>query len=464
MDSPEVFDIIEAVAATSSKNSKIATLTAHAGNDLLKTVLEYAYNPFKTYGVVDLPHKFGNGNKAFNAATWSVLDRLIKRELSGNAARQAIGVELDALDDKSAELFRRIIRKDMRAGFSESTCNKVWKGLIPEFSYMRCSLPKDVDLESWDWARGGLSQEKADGIFMNVDFEGSVVSLRTRQGTPIPLEPFKALAEQIRFGFVDGTQTHGECLVKKAGKVLPREIGNGILNHVMSGGSFAEDERPLFLAWDQIPLSCAVKKGSCDAPYVRRFGALVAQLKTIRMQYEENFAIDVIPTKVVKSLSEAYLDSARLMKAGKEGSVVKNPMGVWRDGTSKDQVKLKLEFDCDLVVIAIEPGKVGTKNEDRAGALLCETSDGRLQVSVAVKNEKMRDDVDANPEDWIGSIVPVIANDIMKPSESNDLHSLFLPRLLEANYRKDKVAADRLERVFASKEAAILGQAIKEAA
>ena len=463
MNSVEVFDLVERIAATSSKSAKIALLQSVAADEFLQDVLCFCYNPFKTYGIADLPHKFGNGNKAFDAHTWSVLDRLIRRDLTGNAARQAISVELDALDDKSAELFRRIIRKDMRAGFSESTCNKVWKGLIPEFSYMRCSLPKDVDLESWDWGRGVFSQEKADGIFMNLDYEASEVSLRTRQGTPIPLAPFATLIEQVRSGFVQCTQTHGECLVVKAGKVLPREIGNGILNHVMDGGSFAEDERPLFLAWDQIPLGSAVKKGCCNTPYVRRFSALLAQLKTIRMQHER-LSIDIIPTKVVKSLAEAYLDSARLMKMGKEGSVIKNSMAVWRDGTSKDQVKLKLEFDCDLEVIAIEPGRVGTKNEGRAGALLCQTKDGKLQVSVAVKNEKMRDHVDANSDEWVGSIVPVVANDIMLPSESNDLHSLFLPRLLEANYRKDKTVADSLERVFAAKEAAILGQALKEAA
>lgn len=464
MDSSEVFDIIEAVASMSSKNNKVATLMVHAGNDLLKTVLEYAYNPFKTYGIADLPLKMRNGEKSFDGRTWDILNRLITRVLSGNAAREAIANELDELDNKSAELFRRIIRKDMRAGFSESTCNKVWKGLIPEFSYMRCSLPKDVDLESWDWVRGALSQEKADGMFMNLDYEQSSVSLRTRQGTAVPAAPFARLIEQVKEHFIIDTQTHGECLVKKDGFVLSREIGNGILNHVLDGGNFAADEEPVFLVWDQIPLACAVKKGRCDTPYWKRFLSVVAQVKAVIDAAGPQASLGMIPTKIVKSLAEAYAHSAELMKRGKEGSVIKNPTAPWRDGTSKDQVKLKLEFDCDLVVIAIEPGKAGTKNEGRAGALLCETSDGKLQVSVAVKNEKMRDDVDANPEDWVGSIVPVVANDIMKPSESNTLHSLFLPRLLEANYRKDKSKADPLDRVFAAKEAAILGQALKEAA
>ena len=463
MDSSEVFGIIEAVASLSGKNDKIATLTAHADNDLLQTVLEYAYSPFKTYGIIDLPPKTSNGNKTFDIVTWGILDRLIARTLSGNAARHAVQAELNRLGDESAELFRRIIRKDMRAGFSESTCNKVWKGLIPEFSYMRCSLPKDVDLESWDWERGVFSQEKADGIYMNLDYEESGISLRTRQGTPIYLGPFASLIAQIEGNFIVGTQTHGECIVVKAGKVLPREIGNGILNHILSGGEFDSDERPLFLVWDQIPLSSAVRKGRCDTPYAKRFSSLLTQLGDVAAVHEEA-AVKMIPTKIVKSLADAYLDSARLMKLGKEGSVIKNPMMPWRDGTSKDQVKLKLEFDCDLEVIAIEPGRVGTKNEGRAGALLCQTSDGKLQVSVAVKNEKMRDHVDANSSEWVGSIVAVVANDIMKPSESNVLHSLFLPRLSVANYRKDKIKADSLERVFAAKEAAILGQALKDAA
>lgn len=460
MNSVEAFDLIEKIAATSSKNAKIGLLQSAAMDEFLQDVLHFCYNPFKTYGVIDLPLKVRNGEKSFDVQTWDILNRLITRILSGNAAREAIGNELDALDNKSAELFRRIIRKDMRAGFSESTCNKVWKGLIPEFSYMRCSLPKDVDLDAWEWSRGVFSQEKADGMFMNLDFEESGVSLRTRQGTAVPSAPFARLIEQVKKHFIVDTQTHGECLVMKAGFVCPREIGNGILNHVLDGGTFASDEEPLFLVWDQIPINRAVKKGRYDTPYVKRFGSLVTQVKSVTNESGKNVSVGVIPTKIVKSLAEAYAHSVKLMKSGKEGSVIKNSMAVWRDGTSKDQVKLKLEFDCDLVVIQIEPGKVGSKNEGRAGALLCETSDGKLRVSVAVKNEKMRDHVDANPAEWVGSIVPVVANDIMKPSESNSLHSLFLPRMAEATYRKDKVRADTLERIFAAKEAAILGQAL----
>ena len=69
---------------------------------------------------------------------------------------------MTALSKESAELFWRIITKDLRAGFEASTTNKAIKGLIPTFPYMRCSLPNDMKLdeknfglailpEAWAW-------------------------------------------------------------------------------------------------------------------------------------------------------------------------------------------------------------------------------------------------------------------------------------------------------------------------
>lgn len=458
-ETSKVFSIIEAIASTSSKNEKVATLMLHAGNEMLKRVLEYAYNPFNTYGINALPDKTESGTDEFDSKVWLVLDSLKIRFLTGNQARDAVQGELNRLTDDAAELLRRIIRKDMRAGFSASTINKVWKGLIPEFSYQRCSLPKDVDLDSFRWDLGVFSQEKADGMFFNLDHDGTSLSLRTRQGNELPLGPFAHILEVVECYILPHTQTHGEIRVVRDGKFLPREVGNGMLNSVLEGGQFEPGCTPHFAVWDQIPLSSAIKKGRCETPYAKRLGSLSYQVSLISKPFRP--FISVIPTRLVRSLKEAYRHSSELMKQGKEGTVIKDPLAPWADGTSKYQVKLKLEFEVDLEVIAIEPGAVGTKNEGRAGALRCRTSDDLLQVSVAIKNEKMRDHVDAHSEEWKGKIVPVVANDIMLPSPSSDLHSLFLPRLAEANYRKDKVEADSLERVFAIKAAAIEGEAIK---
>lgn len=461
MSGETVLNLLDRIAATSSKIDKQRMVAEGMDNPMFKRTCEYAYNPFKTFGIAKMPtSKCHEGWRPFGDSTWGVLDDLIARKLTGRAAEVAVMEEVDQLFGADSQLFVRILRKDLRAGFGESTINKVCKGLIPDFPYMRCSLPKDADLGSWPWADGVISQEKADGMFANVDHEVSGrVAIRSRQGTEFPMAEFARLAEDVAKFTTPGHQLHGEFVVLRDGKILDREIGNGVMNHVISGGKFAPNERPIYMAWDQIPLDKIVSKGKYETFYRNRLTALLAQLKEAR-----GASIMLIPTKIVRSLAEAYAHAGELMKQGKEGTVIKHPHAIWKDGTSKEQIKLKLEFEVDLKIVGIIPGAEGTRVEGRAGAFACESSDGTLKVNVTVKNEALRDRVDANPEEFIGKIIPVIANDIMLPSASSEYYSLFLPRMAEADYRKDKTVADDIERILATKEAAILGQSLKKAA
>lgn len=461
MTSDQIFDAIEKIAATSSKNEKQALVGEYIKDEAFKRVMMAALNPLITYGMQKVPERDAHGDELFNDETWEVIDQLAKRELTGSAAQAEVQIWMDKLTKKSSELLKRVIRKDLRAGFSESTVNKACKGLIPDFPYMRCSLPKDTKLDEWPWATGALSQVKADGMFANVDHElGGLVRITSRQGSPFPIEKFPRLEEEVRNRLTHGFQHHGELEVLRDGVLLERQIGNGILNSVLNGGDFGPGEEVRYRVWDAIPLDKVVTKGKYEAPYAMRFAGIAGSLKA-----KPGSVIEIIPTRVVKSLKEAYAHAAELMKQGMEGTVIKHPKAIWKDGTSKEQVKLKLEFNVDLVVKGIVPGKEGTKNEGHAGSLACETSCGMLKVDVTVKNEDMRNRVDANQEDWIGRVIEVTANDIHEPSESNEFHSLFLPRMVEANYRLDKTTADDLDRVKAAKELAILGESImKEAA
>lgn len=462
MNSSEIFNVIEAIAATSSKNEKLAMLAEHKNCDSFKAVLTAAYNPFMTYGIAKAPLKtVGGGLRGFNNETWLMLGEMVKRTLTGNAARDELQAELNMMDEGSAELLRRIIMKDLRAGFSESSINKAIKGLIPEFPYQRCSLPKHVDLTTWPWDEGVISQEKADGMFANIDHEsGGLVRVTSRQGSVLPIAQFAAIEEEVRARLPESMQYHGEIVVMVDGVLVARQIGNGIINRILSGGEFAENEKPVYQVWDCIPLDRVVPKGKFEGKYILRIGGLIRRLKAV-----PGTSIMLIPTRVVHSQAEAYAHAAELMRAGKEGSVIKHPDAIWRDGDSKEQVKIKLEFEVDLEVVAVVPGKFGGKNDGRPGSLTCKTSDGELLVDVTVKNEAMRDDVEANPETWLGSIIKVLANDIMEPSESSLFYSLFLPRMVEPTPRRDKFIADDLERVIAQKQAAIFGEKIlKEAA
>lgn len=449
---------LEAIAEVRG-TAKQGLLAMNAPDPEFQRICKLAYDPFITFGISPLiPAPYSENGVEFDEETYKILDALAKRELTGNAARAAIEAESMRLTKRSATLFNNIIGKDLRAGFSEGSLNKAVKGLIPEFPYMRCSLPKDAKMNEWDFAgEGAISQEKADGMFVNVDHEAAVVHhqvidpvnvmmpgairVRTRQGSPFPIERFPYLVAEIQTRIAPNTQTHGELLViNAAGEVLPREIGNGMLNSVSSGGDLDEGHKLLLKVWDSIPLSAVVPKGSYNVPYKVRLGLLFKGLKDVPGQF-----IRPIDTRIVKGMKEAMAHYKEYLDQGKEGTVLKKMRAVWKDGTSKEQVKLKLEADCELKIVGFRPGEPGKKTEATFGALICQSACGQLEVGVSGMKDEVRQEIHENRDIYLDTIITVKSNMIMEPSASNPLYSLFLPRFVEI--REDKSEADTLERI-----------------
>jgi DNA ligase 1 len=451
MNSAEIFDQIERIAATSSKLEKQELVKQGMAFDLFRWVMTATYNPLVTYGVAaktleSTKRAFPFGGAPFTPATMELVEALAYRKITGTEAEQALIAEFGRLDEKSDQLLRRILLKDMRAGFSESTINKASPGFIPEFPYMRCSLPDKSNMDKWDWTRGVFSQQKADGMFANLDYyDTGEVAIRSRQGTPFPMDEFVHVQDFVQKYFTPGHEYHGELVVHKIStdEALPREISNGIMNSIVLGGKLEDDQKIVYHVWDRIPLEFVKPGGKYDVTYRFRLKSLLNELYPSGVSQ----SVRLIPTQLVFSKAQAYADYGTYLRQGKEGTICKYSDAIWKDTTSKDQVKLKLEVDVDLVAKAIVPGRLGTKNEGRPGSITCETLDGLLRVDVTVKNEAMRDAIEANPDAFLEKIYAVRSNLVLNPSESNPLHSLFLPRFVEAAPRIDKTTADTLEQV-----------------
>ena len=463
-----VFAAIEKIAATPGKLEK-EQLIKIAGNSspLFMKVVKAAYDPFTTYGMRKLPERTAGIAPGTNTLDeewgWQILADLASRKLSGTAAWDAVQKAVNFMDDASGQLLCRIIRKDLRAGFTDGTINRVFPKTIAEFPYMRCSLPPKSNMGDWDWSVGIIVQEKADGMFANVNVDSAGgVNITSRQGTPIPLDYLTVLERACSSTLKHGTQSHGELTVYKDGKLLPREEGNGVMNSICSGGALPEGHTLRFDAWDQIPLSAVQPKGKYTVPYKTRLAGLIAQVKEAQKHMVtpgggilNHCGVHVIPTRICRAREDAMAYYRELLKQGKEGTISKHPDAIWKDGTSKDQVKFKLEVVVDLEIVGVLPGTPGTKTEGRAGSLECRSRDGMLSVAVAIKNEDMRNKVDAANDDWMGKIMPVVANSIMEPSEEGGFHSLFLPRFAEATPRNDKTEADSLDDVRNQFKAAV---------
>jgi DNA ligase-1 len=439
-----VLSALNEIAAVPGKKDKEALVKKHleCTPDFEKVVV-LMLNPFKRFYIKNFEPTLKRGTSSVENA-YRVFDELSARTLSGNEARLECGLLVEA--GFPADLMIRILNKDPKAGFGESTVNKAKKGIIPDFPYMRCALPKDAKFSTWDWKKGVISQEKADGMYCTINKSNGDIAMMSRSGKPFDTDSFPGIVEAAKKMLNDNTQTQGELLViNAAGEVQPREIGNGMLNKIAQGGEWPVGFSPIYHAWDQIPLSEVKTKVKYNVGYLARLTALEAQLG------EHSQAIAVIDTRVVHSMDEAKAHYREMLEAGKEGTILSEPNAPWVDSTSKFKIKFKLTATCELVITGWRPGK--NKNKDLFGSLICESSDGLLEVAVSGFTDSHRKEIFESIDSYIGTIMSVDSNMIMEPSRDGKKWSLFLPRFAE--FRKDKTEADSLDKIKEQFEAAI---------
>lgn len=138
----QCFKTIEEIAETSSGNEKIAILKNAKGSeieDTLKKVLECSYHPKTTYnmgktrlkGVLNLP--ITSTEPKFKDI-FHLLDFLNSQSgLTDEDIQDVYDFFSYEPLGELRELYTRMILKDLRAGITDKTVNKVWEGFIPQF-------------------------------------------------------------------------------------------------------------------------------------------------------------------------------------------------------------------------------------------------------------------------------------------------------------------------------------------
>nr|DAV81014.1 MAG TPA: THERMOSTABLE DNA LIGASE [Caudoviricetes sp.] len=430
-----IVSTIQALAATTSRTDKIAILKK--ADKLFQRFLVAAYDPGVSYGVIQMPDVHGDQD-TLETVSGFILDELLpnlaSRKLSGRAAQMDIERVLQKLKAEDADVLRNVIRKDLRCGINTGTISAAIKGLIFEPPYMRCSLKDKSNMKKWDWSEGIISQTKADGMFINAIVGVDGVQWMTRNGQTFPEGSLGTVLNSEALRVLKPNHVYmGELLVIENNAVLPREVGNGALNSVLKGGLFEPDQQPILKVWDVVSVD-EWRAGSSNYVYNLR----MADCKLI----PESQVISAINTRVVYDMQDAMAHYRELVANGEEGTILKHPDLLWKDGTSKDAVKLKVEADVDLLVVGFEQGK--GKFADMVGSLTCETADGGIRVNVSGFTDGMRKHITENVDQWIGNkVITVRANDIM---EADPVSSLFLPRFVEV--REDKDTPDTTAKVF----------------
>ena len=432
-----IHNILTELANEPSSNNKIEILKSYKDNELFKSVVLKALSPLSKFNIKKIPEYSNNNATLTLEEALPLLEDLETRKVTGTAGINHLTNILESLSAEDASIIEKIIQKDLRCGVSVGLMNKAIKNFIPEYPYMRCSKPSEVKLDTFPWERGVFSELKADGLYNSINYySDGTIELLTRQGNEFPTEHFADIVSAIRVKLMTGTQTHGEILVKRDGVILSREEGNGILNSVQKGGTFGEGERPVLVVWDQIPLEHAVPNGSYNVPYSARYEILSKQVST------GDDHLEMIDTRIVYNKADAIAHYLEMLELGFEGVVIKHPDGIWRDATSRHQVKFKLEVVVDLEIVGFTPGK--GKNKDLFGSIIAQSSDGLVAVKVSGIKDKLRKEISDNRESYMHTIMAVKSNSLTNAVGSST-RSLFLPRFVE--FRLDKITADDLPQI-----------------
>lgn len=434
-----LYKIIKELQEASGSNAKTAILEANKDNELLKAYLKAVYDPSISYYQTKVSTYKDNMGYAFNEGSISALiNTLGNRELTGGQAKSWLDNLMRASNTEAQALIELLIKRSVGAGVGDTMILNVFPDLWFSVPYQRCSLLDDKIKDKLDKLDSFIVQRKEDGSFAYLVKEaGKAAELITRAGSRYPTDFASALA----VGLPDNYVIIGELLVEENGEELDRKTGNGILNSILKGGDFEDDLKFKLSAWDCITPT-ELKLGKSATPYKQRMSNLEWVWK------------DIVPTYNVKSLEEAYAIYSKFTADGKEGAVLKTNNFLWANGTSKDCIKLKIEFECDLKVIGMTEGT--GKAAGMMGSLTVASSD-RVIVSdlgTGFSDEQRKAWWEMYSPETIKDYdiyVTVKANDIISKRDSK-IVSLFLPVFMEE--RLDKVEADSYARCVYQLEAA----------
>jgi DNA ligase-1 len=427
-----LYTIIKELQNASGSNAKTAILEANKDNDLLKAYLRATYDPALSYYQTTVKTHPATLCYSFTQGTiQAIVKTLAQRELTGDAAKKWLDNLMKASNKEAQELIQLLIKRSVGAGAGDTMILKVFPDLYFIPPYQRCSLMDAKAKDRFSKLESFLVQEKLDGSFCYLVKEaGKAPEAITRAGSKYPAEFAEKLATPKCEGFV----VIGELVVvdyteDEDGSLLDRKTGNGILNSVLKGGELGNDLEVILIAWDCINTT-EFKNGCSKDPYWKR-------LEMLELVWE-----NPVKTRYVKSLEDAYKIYSNFTAAGKEGCVVKSKDFLWRDGTSKDCIKLKIEFEVDLEVVGMTEGT--GKAKGMMGSMTLASSDRVLVTDCGSGfSDEQRKYFWNYKEETIGDIVTVKANDIISKRDSM-IASLFLPIFVEN--RLDKTEADSYAR------------------
>jgi DNA ligase-1 len=426
------------------KQALAAATLGSINSQIFLGLTKACYNPFVTFGVRKVPDTVGivdseNPWGEFN----ELLTKLSKRELTGNAALTAIDNMSERFDSIEWNTFcAPVIRRDLRAGISDKTINKICKKTDYEIPIFGCQLA--TSSEGRPEMKGIKRLEpKLDGVRVILmvipnDMGEVVTACYSRNGKIF--ENFTHIEEQVQSNFTKLVRTiknkYGGAFVD--GFVLDGEVIGNTFQELMRQArrkTDAQADDSVFNIFDILPLA-DFRRGHWNAQLEKR----VEILNGMRSVVDEMPNVELLPhimvdldTAAGKDQLERYAKDQ--VNAGFEGIMIKDMNSPYECKRNTSWMKWKPVITVDLEVVGVEEGT--GRNVGRLGALVCAGMDDGKEISVNVGSGFSDDDRDNYWRDSqfiIGRTAEILCDVITQNQDGT--YSLRFPRFVR--FRDDK--------------------------
>lgn len=406
------YNIIQQLESNNSSLFKQDVIKANIDNQEFITGATMCLDPLVTFGVKQVPTTDTDGPGVGWDLFKSLADKLIARDLTGHAARDAIQTLADhSTIEQWNDWYRRILIKDLRCGTGAKLINKVQKDTIPLFG---CMLAHDGAKHPKKIAGKCFIEYKYDGVRVIAIVKNGDATLYSRSGKL--LENFPHINEALSRSEFEGLVFDGEVMSEDF-QTLMKQV------HRKSG---AQTEDSYLAVFDMLTLE------EFNAGYTP-LTAFERRERLIEFQPLFNYRIQLVDAVMLDLDTDEGQESFKAMNKqalaeGYEGLMIKPIDQGYKCKRSHAWLKIKPFIEVTLKVVALEEGT--GKNAGGLGALAVEGEDDgkffKLNVGSGLTDDN-REQIWDNQDAVIGQLVEIRA-DAVTISQDNSAYSLRFPR------------------------------------
>lgn len=359
-------DIISAVTAASGKEKQ--RILRQYNDEFLLQIFKYVYDPdLKYYMIIDLdteltPYKEGEGADLCYIAYSNILNDLSSRELSGLEATRVVMQYMSNLAPEEANLFAKIINKDLRMGVGIKTIQKLFPDLIknkPSAQLVKGFNEKKVQYPC-------LVSPKYDGVRGLWDGQ-----FKTRQGKVI-----KGL---------DHIERQLSAMFPTGGIILDGELLVRGLDFDKASGLIRNDQ--------QVPDAYYMV---FDVPSMD--DSLRNRLLWLHSNLYMAYCIYLAAHTMANNNDDILNYYAQCINKDLEGIVIKNPNEKYKEGRSWDWMRLVPAHTADCKVTGVFEGQ--GKYKDTLGGIIVDYQGHEVKVGSGFSDEE-RDLIWSKSEEYV---------------------------------------------------------------